>query len=183
MNSECITVLESAAGYADGSLKKTESDRVTRHLAACPSCRKAFETERRLRQDLSALPRQRCPGRVTDSIMRSIGSGGRTEATSWWRIIRSRRRTFKPAFAAALVLALSFGVWEWMRPPRRPDPAFSEAEVKLADTALEWSLAFAAHTIRQSEKQALESVFVDPTPDAPLVKSASAPLKPGGTVK
>lgn len=183
MTSECKTVLESAAGYAEGSLEKPESDRVTRHLAVCPDCRKALETERRLRQDLSALPRQRCPVSVTDSIMRSIESGGQKAATPWLRKIRLRHWSFKPAFAAALIVALAFGVKEWTRQLRHRAPVYSEAEVKLADAALEWSLAFTAHTIRQSEKQALESVFAGPSADALLVKSVSSPLKSGGIVK
>jgi len=89
----------------------------------------------------------------------------------------------RPALAAAVVIALAAGVGLWTHPFRRRTPAYTEAEVRLANAALEWSLAFTAHTIQQSQEQALESVAFDPSADAPRARSVSAPLKPGGFVK
>jgi anti-sigma factor RsiW len=183
MNSDCKSVLEAIPGFATGSLESGEAGRVEGHLAACPSCRKALETERRLRRDLSGLPAQRCPRAVSDSVMAAIQSCGRPARAPWWRKVRLRPGILKPAFAAALMIATAIGLWEWTSPLLRRRAGYSEAEVKLADAALEWSLAFTANTIRQSEKQALEAVSADLSADAPSARPPGARLKTGGTVK
>jgi len=183
MNSECQSVLERLPEVAEGSLKGPESDRAAEHLARCPSCRTALETERRLRRDLSSLPAPGCPESVTDAVMRSIGPGGRPAAAPRRRKIRLRPWGLRPAFAAVLVIALAFAAKEWTRPARRPEPAYSEAELKLAGAALDWSLAFTARTIQESQKQALETVSADMNSSASDVKTLQTTLKSGGTAR
>ncbi len=178
MNSECRSVLEAIPGFAAGIPESREAGRIERHLAGCPSCRRALETERRLRRDLSGLPAQRCPVTVSDSVMRAVESLERPASAPWWRRIRLRHGVLKPAFAAALLIAAAIGLREWASPPPRRRAGYSDAEVKLAGAALEWSLAFTANTIRQSEKQALESVSADLSPDAPAVNPRARIRKP-----
>jgi predicted anti-sigma-YlaC factor YlaD len=159
MNSECEAVSERLREAAEGSLDGRESDRVGRHLDACPSCRSAFEAECRLVRDLAALPKPRCPDGVVDSIMRGTR---RAAGIDRRKNLRIRLWSLKPAFAVALAIALAIGVMEWTRPPRRRGPVYSEAEVRLAGAALQWSLVLAAETVRRAEKQALETAFAVP---------------------
>jgi anti-sigma factor RsiW len=173
MTMKCNDVRESLAEYADGLLEWEESDRIRRHLSACPSCRSALEAERRLLRDLSSLPRPRCPDRIAESVMRRVSAAN----APWWKSLLPGHWKLKPAFAVALVIALMLGLGELTRVPRHRKPAYSEAEIELAGTAFKWSLAFTAHTIRESEKQALAVVLAEPAAGN-LIKPAS--LKPGG---
>jgi hypothetical protein len=115
--------------------------------------------------------------------MAAIESRGRPAAAPWWRNVRLGPVLLKPAFALALMIAAAIGLWERTSPLLRRRARYSEAEVKLAGAALEWSLAFTANTIRQSEKQALEAVSADLPANAPSAKPPGARSKTGGTVK
>jgi len=79
------------------------------------------------------------------------------------------------------ISARAFAAREGTRPARRPEPAYSEAELKLAGAAIEWSLAFTARTIQESQKQALETVSADLPANAPVFKTPQALISSGGT--
>jgi predicted anti-sigma-YlaC factor YlaD len=176
MTTDCGSIQESLRGYLEDSLENEETERVRLHLAGCPSCRSALEAEQRLCRDLSTLPEPRCPDTVANSIMRAVGECGRPTEQNARSRIPWRYWRWKVAFAAVLAVSLAVGFREWTRRPRHPETVYSEADLKLADAAIEWSLAFAAGTLQQAEKQALESVFTVP-PDG----STITPVNSGGS--
>jgi anti-sigma factor RsiW len=182
MRLNCKTVRASLPAYADGGLDTRTSGRIAHHLASCHDCSAALELERSIIDGLSSLPRLQCPGRVEESVWRSVraaGSGGE-EAPAWKRSWVGRP-SWKPAFAVIALLALAVGIWEWSRTPGRKPAIATAQEVEWAGTALRWSLAFTAQTLRQSEKQALEAVFADQPVGAVPETDAKLPLHSGGT--
>jgi predicted anti-sigma-YlaC factor YlaD len=178
MNGDCAFVDERLEGFAEGRSGRFESERIRRHLAGCPSCRAALEAERRLRRDLPGLPKLRCPEGVSDSILAAVDGPERRAAKRRVRSPGPKAWFWKPAFAAVLILALAAGFWDRSRRTSNREHAYSEAELKLADAALKWSLAYAAGTLRQAEKKALETV-------TPLPRSGPRPagVQSGGDGK
>jgi anti-sigma factor RsiW len=91
--SDCRRIGESLAAYADDLLEPGERDRVDRHLAACPACRRLADSEqgaRRLLRHASGqllaepLPpglRTRCEALARDRSVTEFARFG-----PWWRV-------------------------------------------------------------------------------------------------
>jgi len=154
MNDPCGRIDERLDAWIDGTCEPAERERVERHLAACPDCRRRADEIRAVVDAARDLPREL-------DLPRDLRPGIRAAAR--------RRAPLRPALvglAAAAVLALAgVSAW-WLRPTAlpapapaaaataaaRPDAAFRRAAAELASAAagLESSLRNDAHLAPQT---------------------------------
>jgi anti-sigma factor RsiW len=113
------------SSYLDGGLSDRRTDRVARHVAACPTCDHELAA---LRKVSAALARQEevepRPGWLA-RVQEQVAAGARPASTAAIPLAsRSRRRSRIRAVAAGLV-----GVGLWLAPPP-PAPVSFQDEVR-----------------------------------------------------
>lgn len=84
LNLNCKTVLGLLTGFIDHQLDPEKMAGVETHLSVCSSCAKAATQERRLKQAVSGMKREKPPAELTRRIRESLAEArkvGRTRST------------------------------------------------------------------------------------------------------
>lgn len=72
MTDSCTLVMARLPDYVEGLMSADREWRISRHLAACTSCRRRVKTQRRLMKALGEMPRVRVPVDFRSSVMRRV---------------------------------------------------------------------------------------------------------------
>jgi anti-sigma-K factor RskA len=112
-------VIDLLPAHALGMLTGAEADRVTEHLAGCPSCQAEYHYLRQVADELPlALAQTAPPPALKDRLMsqihdRRMGSIVTSQPSIWQRL-QSYIRLSTPAWALALIIVLALGnVIQW----------------------------------------------------------------------
>jgi len=168
----------------DGELRREREEQLRAHLRACTACREVEAGVLQVQAGLRALPRWSCPPAVVQSVLDEVGtdSGRRAGlrrrvaalAASW-----AGRAVWRPALAAASVLALALAIAVLARQPVHTGPA--AGDLVRAEQEARWALAYVAEVTQRaamaSVGEVVEGVIgtqvIVPVTDAvqkPLVK-------------
>ncbi|MGD9252926.1 MAG: zf-HC2 domain-containing protein [Holophagae bacterium] len=152
---DCDGVDECLEAFVDGDLSSAELQAVEAHLRRCPNCSVALKRARRVRAELRSLPSFELPDRVVRAASTSIKqkSHGRTRGATfrrWWRPAPTLA-----AAAAAIVLAVSLGLW---RESPESGASTAEAEQLAADARL--ALAYVGRMTHYAERELRDRVVL-----------------------
>lgn len=95
--------------YLDGELPREQVKDLQKHLAECAACHDHYEALQRTDALVMALPLERAPDHLADSIMRSLPKSPRPAAWTSW----VRRHPAASAAAMFLVVMLSSFIAMW----------------------------------------------------------------------
>jgi anti-sigma factor RsiW len=115
------------------------------HLAACAECRETEQDLRTLQQGLRGLPQPPMPDDAFEAVLKQTSQNVRA-----FRKPVKKGHVWKFAAAAAMIMAVSWGLW-----PQEPD----EAELRLAATQARMVLKLTAKAVNRAERAVVDQVL------------------------
>lgn len=165
MKDECREIRSMFDRFLDEELPTGEESRLREHVEACEGCRIELQGEQEIVAELGSLPELQCPEHLLQGIREAVGDRDKT-------IVRFDRK--KPAFRwrwVSMGLAAAVAAYILIGTPgmeRGQDPRFAHSPetIRRAQSTAKWSLAYAAVMVKNTEMDAIESVFQEHIPSS-----------------
>ncbi len=166
MNMQCDEIQSLFERFLNKRIKREEKAHLKKHLEKCDDCRKALRMEEEIRKGLSHLPEIQC----SEELIRRIQS--RTWGIQEKESLAEKMRFFfqfrywKIATVGVAVVVVAFLVIRNQEDLTNQVDfgSYTQEEILQAREEARWTLAYVDNKIDESEKKAVEDVFIDRLP-------------------
>lgn len=168
MKDKCREIRSMFDRFLDGELPPGEESRLREHVEACEMCRIELQGEQEIAAELGSLPELQCP----ENLLQGIREALRDREGKVVRIDKGRSpiRAFRWRWVS-VGLAAAIAAYILIGTPgieRGQDPRFAHSPetIRRAQSTAKWSLAYAAVMVKNTEIDAIESVFQEHIPSS-----------------
>ncbi|MBN1155528.1 zf-HC2 domain-containing protein [candidate division KSB1 bacterium] len=145
----CIMCLEKLIDYLDGDITDALKEEIDLHLGHCDACRREFDIQLIMRNQVSRLPSLKCPDRVTRDVLeriehRTANSSTRIAEFFDWLTNRYKVTSWKLKYAT---IAVAFALFSLMmynvyHHEQNVQGMYTELEIEKAKQDIHLALAY-----------------------------------------
>ncbi|MBN2031578.1 zf-HC2 domain-containing protein [bacterium] len=166
MNMQCDEIQSLFDPLLDHHLKRGEKSKIKNHLSECEHCRQVLQMEKEIRRSLSHLPELQCSEELVRRIQsKTWGIQEKEPLTEKIRLFfQFRYWKIVPVGVAIVVVAFLLFRNQEIYKDQVDSVSYTQEEIRQAREQARWTLAYVDNKIDESEKKAVEDVFIDRLP-------------------